>query len=169
MSRWVSKRSLTVVVDVFVKTKTTNWILEGGIQLDSLTCVFMLTERDMWSVNAPMSNPLSRNNHLTTGICTDYVFVSDSDQNWWLVGRPECDFPHGMEKSVTNDSMGLGQCVTIWKFSEDKSSSYIVQQVLVFTQCFTEHWNTIQYSSYGKCHDIQQLCRGLCSDPKPLW
>lgn len=27
------------------------------------------------------------------------------------MGRPECDFPHGMEKSVTNDSMGLGQCV----------------------------------------------------------
>lgn len=76
-------------------------------------CVFMLAERDMWSVKAPMSNSLSRNHHLTTGICVTDVFVSDSDQNQWLVCSPAWDFPYGMEKSVLNDSMGLGQCVSI--------------------------------------------------------
>lgn len=64
----------------------------------------------------PTSNPLSRNHHLTTGICVNDVFVSDSDQNRWLVCRPEWDFPHGMKESVPNDSMGLGQCV-FWDYS----------------------------------------------------
>lgn len=58
-----------------------------------------------------MSNPSSRSHHLTTGICVIDVFVSDSDQNRRLERRPECDSPHGMEKSVPNDSMARGQCV----------------------------------------------------------